>query len=1033
MITKSEKRIVALMLAMLMGLFSVVASGTVVYAEETDQNIVCEVVEAGKQYTTTVNDTEKTIKYQFVPEKTGIYKFYSSGDEDTSGYLYDEEGNLLNSQSDGGSGLNFSMDLQLEAGMTYYLGVGYFLENQEGSIQWQIDIKDEKISSQKETEVMEEQSKTEAVESYDVLPEERTVVDRNVKENYQYTVLADGTVEINGYTGTESVLSLPETIDGRIVSSIGENAFRGNEILAEVTIPKSVTTLQYQSFASCKNLTNVTMESGSKLQTIEGASFFECEKLEGFVCPDGVTSIGNNTFWDCKALKEVVFNKKLITIGRAAFAGAGLEKADLPDSLTELGDTAFSGCLKLKEVHISTGIKEIKKWTFNSCESLEEIKIPDNIVSIGENAFLDSGLKKIDIPDSVESIGKEAFSRSRNLQEVIIGNGLSYVAQDAFSWCDLKNIKIGNKVKTIADYSFVGNCNLKNVTVPKNVTEIEYAVFDKCTSLETIELPADLGKIGGEAFRGTVWYENQKDGVVYAAKALYKYKGQMPENTEIEVKAGTKGISSFAFQHCTNLKNIIIPDSLTTIGDYAFYDCTEMNEITIPDTVTEIGKMSLGYVDGKDDSSATEIIDERYQIANSVKKNPEFKIHGESGTVAERYADENGFTFIKNKHTIIFKDGDQVIDTQIVASGDDAVLPNITKEGYILAGWSGNYTNVKADGEVTAIWRAKTGWEIEDNNWYYYEDGKKQTDRWIETNGKTYYVNKEGVMAKDTWIGNRYVDKNGVWQTNYEPEHWVSSNGRWWYRYIDGTYPSNCWKFIDNCWYYFDRNGYRVTDWQVIGGAWYYFDTDGAMTIGWYKVGNIYYYFDDNGIMKTGWILSDGQWYYLDGSGAMQVSWKVIGSCWYYFDKDGTMVTDWQEIGGTKYYFSGSGAMETGWILSDGQWYYLNGSGAMQINWQAIGGNWYYFDKDGTMVTDWQEIGDTKYYFDAGGAMRTGWLVSDGSWYYLNGSGAMITNCWISGTYYMKADGRMAVSEWVDNDRYYVDSNGAWVPNQTRQ
>ena len=85
------------------------------------------------------------------------------------------------------------------------------------------------------------------------------------------------------------------------------------------------------------------------------------------------------------------------------------------------------------------------------------------------------------------------------------------------------------------------------------------------------------------------------------------------------------------------------------------------------------------------------------------------------------------------------------------------------------------------------------------------------------------------------------------------------------------------------------------------------------------------------------------------------------------------------------------------------------------------------------MVTDWQEIGDTKYYFDAGGAMRTGWLVSDGSWYYLNGSGAMITNCWISGTYYMKADGRMAVSEWVDNDRYYVDSNGAWVPNKENE
>lgn len=86
-------------------------------------------------------------------------------------------------------------------------------------------------------------------------------------------------------------------------------------------------------------------------------------------------------------------------------------------------------------------------------------------------------------------------------------------------------------------------------------------------------------------------------------------------------------------------------------------------------------------------------------------------------------------------------------------------------------------------------------------------------------------------MQTNTWIGNYYVDSNGVWLTNYQPAKWMQTNGKWWYRNEDGSYPANTWKKINNNWYYFDSAGYLITnDWKKVGGSWYYFDGNGSIT-----------------------------------------------------------------------------------------------------------------------------------------------------------------------------------------------------------
>ena len=113
-------------------------------------------------------------------------------------------------------------------------------------------------------------------------------------------------------------------------------------------------------------------------------------------------------------------------------------------------------------------------------------------------------------------------------------------------------------------------------------------------------------------------------------------------------------------------------------------------------------------------------------------------------------------------------------------------------------------------------------------------------------------------MAKSKWIGTTYFDENGIVQ----PDRWIY-NGRWWYRYGDGSYPKNKFDVINNNVYYFNSDGYMLTRWQVIDGNWYYFDSSGIMAKNRW-IGN-YYLLGDGTMAKNQWIGryyvgSDGCW-----------------------------------------------------------------------------------------------------------------------------------------------------------------------------
>ncbi|MBQ6682142.1 MAG: leucine-rich repeat domain-containing protein [Prevotella sp.] len=181
---------------------------------------------------------------------------------------------------------------------------------------------------------------------------------------------------------------------------------------------------------------------------------------------------------------------------------------------------------------------------------------------------------------SVTRIGESAFSGCTDLTSVTIPNSVTSISSYAFLNCSgLTSVTIGNSVTSIGNYAFYGCSGLTSVTIPNSVTSIGTWAFYNCSALTSVEIPNSVTSIGRYAFSGTAWYNNQPDGLVYAGKVAYKYKGTMPANTSITIKEGTLGIAGSAFSDCSGLTSVTIPSSVTSIGASAFRDCSGLTSV----------------------------------------------------------------------------------------------------------------------------------------------------------------------------------------------------------------------------------------------------------------------------------------------------------------------------------------------------------------------------------------------------------------------------------------------------------------------
>ena len=272
------------------------------------------------------------------------------------------------------------------------------------------------------------------------------------------------------------------------VTHIGNGAFSGCFLLEYIFIPKSVICLNGNPFTDWKGILEClspnfiyeddVLFNKDKSEIVS----FRNQKIESYIIPDSVTSIGDYAFSRCSSQSNIVISNSVTNIGKCAFyLCRSLSNIVVPNSVISIGDCAFSGCSSLSNIVIPDSVTHIGNGAFSGCSSLSNIVIPDSVIDIGNDAFSDcSFLSNIVIPDSVTDIGNDAFSHCSSLSNIVIPNSVISIGNRAFWDCSsLSNIVIPDSVTDIGNGVFYG-CSLSYDFKQELISRFGEEIFDLC-------------------------------------------------------------------------------------------------------------------------------------------------------------------------------------------------------------------------------------------------------------------------------------------------------------------------------------------------------------------------------------------------------------------------------------------------------------------------------------------------------------------------------------------------------------------------
>lgn len=206
------------------------------------------------------------------------------------------------------------------------------------------------------------------------------------------------------------------------------------------------------------------------------------ESVKKVIIEDGVTNIGQGSFYECSNMTEVV----------------------IPDSVTSIGFNAFLRCSSLKEVIIPDNITTIESNTFNGCKSLTEIVLPDSVTSVGIEAFMNcENLKKVTFSKNLTDFGSAAFVNTAFLKEQTRKNQPLIINNIVVEGADCTGeVVIPEGVTEIGKYAFYPSKTITSISLPESIHTIREHAFENCKYLEEINFPEGLKTIEEYVFAG---------------------------------------------------------------------------------------------------------------------------------------------------------------------------------------------------------------------------------------------------------------------------------------------------------------------------------------------------------------------------------------------------------------------------------------------------------------------------------------------------------------------------------------------------
>ena len=422
---------------------------------------------------------------------------------------------------------------------------------------------------------------------------------------------------------------------------IGGSALSNCSGLTEIIIPESVTSVGSEAFKGCTSLTiyceiaNQPSAWSSTWNSSACSVVWDCKNNtvadDGYIyvvidglrygIKEGAATVAKQpkTITEATIPSEIVYSDEVYpvtSIAESAFDGNYSLKTlafSQDGQLKTIGVYAFRSCQGLTEIVLPDGVVSIEAGAFYTCSRLETIVIPNSVTSIGNSAFESCSQLQYTIKDELKYLGNEnnpyvcliaptnkqiqsakiadechiiasyALSSCTNLTSLTIGDGVAYIGEMAFYWCyRLTAVAFGGngKLRSIADSAFWSCSGLVEVVIPDGVTHIGTNAFYGCTNLTKIVIPDTVTDIGDNDF-------GQKLADVTCPAAVIPYL-RMHYVQRVTITSGDC-IPKAAFSSCDSLTKVVIPNTITSIGDSAFYGCSSLTEIVLPDGVTSIG------------------------------------------------------------------------------------------------------------------------------------------------------------------------------------------------------------------------------------------------------------------------------------------------------------------------------------------------------------------------------------------------------------------------------------------------------------
>ena len=812
-----------------------------------------------------------------------------------------------------------------------------------------------------------------------------------IVDGYTYSDAGDGGIKLTGYTGQDTKLVIPDTLDGKKVTEIGDGCFSGNPWPERVYVPEGVVKICDFGFGCCSH-------------------------MEKIYLPDSLREVGNGAFSGCGVLKLADFSDGVTSIGDGAFmACRNMTQISLPADLQQLGKFAFAFCNDLSDVSFrGNKLKAIPERAFDSCSNLEAINLPDSVTTIGKRAFYSCDMLSRINGSDLKEVGDYAFERT---EVTDISGSLDDDVTLGFG------IFARNETDKYNRDSFAGD--EKQTDLPGSATLTEGVFYG--SPINGIRLN-DREDNNYKVIDGSLYTADGKTLIVYFPTELnedYEYeKTSEAEQKIFHVPDGVTRIAPYAFFEC-RLEQIYLPSTVTEISDHAFtrsgiapdlgkltdYDGNEITPETEgitfganafdkwsldPEEPAESTKVAITEAGGAAESTGTAVngpFPDSYTMTSLAGDKSLYRAEDFDGysDITDRFSEWCREYIEANKTVMPFDmqmklwvamycsmyKSDQHYNQMAVAlNGDTDWTPEAIRisgheyeDMYLMAdhGVSSELHRAEVqndlilysgitDAFVNRIAGATPGTQVTADNLIAAIGSEYEEKAMMSTSASfkvSYgFTGDYGVMAiilasddalnsLGTFCLDCFMGSQG---NNGELELLLDAGAR--FKVLDvGTAEAEVWGEQGKCTYVMmelledEKDPFELTDEECkCDNEEDEPDKDDEpdKEDKPEKEDSEPEKKDDSGkkedkpSYKEGWVKVAEGWKYRKSDGSFAKGWLQLGDRWFYLDSDGIMQTGWQVIDGERYYFDEEGVMLTGWQEIDGVWYYFSESGVLR-------------------------------------------------------------------------------------------------------